>query len=55
VPLIDTILAEYPDKVEAFKDGKTGLMGFFVGQVMRATDGKAKPQLVKALVQEKLG
>ncbi len=54
-PIIDKLLADYPDKVDAYKGGKTGLLGFFVGQVMRATGGKAKPQLVKEMVEAKLG
>lgn len=53
-PIIAKLIAEDPDKVEAYRDGKTGLMGFFVGQVMRETGGKANPQLVKELLEEKL-
>ncbi len=53
-PLVDTLLAENPDKVEAFRGGKSGLMGFFVGQVMRQTGGKAAPAVVRALVAERL-
>ena len=53
-PLIDKLLAAYPDKADQYRAGKTGLMGFFVGQVMRETGGKANPQLVKTLVEEKL-
>ncbi|PNY82034.1 glutamine--tRNA ligase/YqeY domain fusion protein [Deinococcus koreensis] len=40
---VQTVLAANPDKVEAFRAGKTALMGFFTGQVMRATGGKAEP------------
>src|SRR5690606_10806437 len=36
-PVVDRVLAAYPDKVEQYRGGKTGLMGFFVGQVMRET------------------
>ncbi|AEB12361.1 glutamine--tRNA ligase/YqeY domain fusion protein [Marinithermus hydrothermalis] len=54
-PVVDRVLAAYPDKVEAFRKGKTGLMGFFVGQVMRATEGRANPRVVQALVARKLG
>ena len=53
-PLIDTLLAAYPDKADQYRAGKTGLLGFFVGQVMRETGGKANPQLVKELVEGKL-
>jgi aspartyl-tRNA(Asn)/glutamyl-tRNA(Gln) amidotransferase subunit B len=40
--------------VEAYKNGKTKLMGFFVGQVMRETKGKADPKIVNRLLREKL-
>ena len=53
-PIIDGLLAAFPDKVALYKAGKTGLLGFFVGQVMRATDGKANPQLVQSLVRDRL-
>ena len=43
-----------PDKAAAYKSGKTGLLGFFVGQVMKATQGKANPQLVNELLQKML-
>ena len=51
---IEEIMAANPDKVEAYRGGKEKLIGFFVGQVMRATQGKANPQMVNALLQEKL-
>jgi Asp-tRNA(Asn)/Glu-tRNA(Gln) amidotransferase B subunit len=47
-------LAANPDKVAAYRGGKTGLLGFFMGQVMRATGGKANPQVVKKLLQAAL-
>ncbi len=53
-PIIDHILADNPGKVADYRSGKTGLIGFFMGQVMRATGGKANPQVVKPLVEEKL-
>ncbi|GBF06819.1 glutaminyl-tRNA synthetase, partial [Deinococcus aerius] len=43
---IREVMAANPDKVEAYRGGKTGLMGFFTGQVMRATGGKADPKVV---------
>ena len=52
--IIARILAEHPAEVAAFRDGKKGLQGFFVGQVMRATQGRADPQLVQRLVGEAL-
>lgn len=54
-PIVERILAENPDKVSAFRAGKTGLLSFFVGQVMRETQGQANPQLVQDLVRQKLG
>ena len=48
------VIAENPDKVEAFRAGKVGLMGFFVGQGMRQTDGKADPQLLREALQRLL-
>lgn len=49
------VLAANPDKVEAYRAGKTALMGFFTGQVMRATGGKADPQRVAAVLTRALG
>jgi aspartyl-tRNA(Asn)/glutamyl-tRNA(Gln) amidotransferase subunit B len=53
--VIDRILAEAPDEVAAFRNGKTKLMGFFVGQVMKATRGKANPRKVNAILTKRLG
>lgn len=53
-PIIDEVIAKNPDNVEKFKAGNTKLLGFFVGQVLKATGGKANPQVVNALVAEKL-
>ena len=53
-PLIDDIMAKNPDNVAKFKAGNTKLLGFFVGQVLKATGGKANPKVVNALVAEKL-
>lgn len=54
-PILERLIAENPDKVAAYRGGKTGLIGFFVGQVMRETKGQANPQLVQELVARKLG
>jgi glutaminyl-tRNA synthetase len=54
-PIIDEIIANNPDNVAKFKAGNTKLLGFFVGQVLKATGGKANPQVVNELVAEKLG
>jgi aspartyl-tRNA(Asn)/glutamyl-tRNA(Gln) amidotransferase subunit B len=53
-PVIAEILAANPGQVEAYRGGKEGLLGFFVGQVMKATDGKANPKVVSELVRERL-
>jgi len=53
-PIIDEIIAKNPDNVEKFKAGNKKLLGFFVGQVLKATGGKANPQVVNKLVAEKL-
>jgi aspartyl-tRNA(Asn)/glutamyl-tRNA(Gln) amidotransferase subunit B len=53
-PLVERILAANPGQVQAYRGGKEGLLGFFVGQVMRETQGKADPKVVNALVREKL-
>ena len=49
------VFAEFPERVDAYRGGKTGLMGFFLGQVMKATDGKANPQVVRELLETALG
>jgi aspartyl-tRNA(Asn)/glutamyl-tRNA(Gln) amidotransferase subunit B len=53
-PLIDRILADNPGQVASYKGGKQGLLGFFVGQVMKETQGKADPKVVNELLREKL-
>jgi aspartyl-tRNA(Asn)/glutamyl-tRNA(Gln) amidotransferase subunit B len=53
-PVIDRILREHEAQVEAYRGGKEGLLGFFVGQVMRETGGKANPQVVNERLREKL-
>jgi aspartyl-tRNA(Asn)/glutamyl-tRNA(Gln) amidotransferase subunit B len=53
-PLIDEVLAEHPDQVTAYRGGKEGLLGFFVGQVMKRTNGKADPKVVNDRLREKL-
>ena len=53
-PIIDEIIAKNPDNVEKFKAGNNKLLGFFVGQVLKATGGKANPQVVNELVAKKL-
>ncbi len=52
--IIDEIIEKNPNQVAAFRGGKTGLLGFFVGQVMKATRGQANPKTVNELLQKKL-
>lgn len=51
---IDAILAQHADKVAEYKSGKDKLFGFFVGQVMKATGGKANPAALNDLLKKKL-
>jgi len=48
------VLAAHPSQVAEYRSGKTKVMGFLVGQVMRATQGRAKPDAVNRLVEEAL-
>ena len=52
--LVDGILTEHPDDVADYRAGKTKLLGFFMGQVMKATQGKANPKMVNELLRKKL-
>ncbi|MEM7096847.1 MAG: Asp-tRNA(Asn)/Glu-tRNA(Gln) amidotransferase subunit GatB [Pseudomonadota bacterium] len=52
--VVEQVLAENPDQVQQLKDGKDKVLGFLVGQVMKATQGKANPKEVNALIREKL-
>lgn len=52
--IIDKIIAANPDKLEQFRAGKTKLQGFFVGQIMKETGGKADPKLSNKILNEKL-
>jgi aspartyl-tRNA(Asn)/glutamyl-tRNA(Gln) amidotransferase subunit B len=53
-PIVERILANNPGQVAAYKGGKEGLLGFFVGQVMKETEGKADPKVVNDLLRQKL-
>lgn len=53
--VIDSVLAQNPDNVAAYKAGKINLFGFFVGQVMKASKGAANPQMVNEILKKKLG
>jgi aspartyl-tRNA(Asn)/glutamyl-tRNA(Gln) amidotransferase subunit B len=52
--VVTQVIENHPGEVAAFRGGKTKLLGFFVGQVMRETRGKANPRLVNELLKEKL-
>jgi aspartyl-tRNA(Asn)/glutamyl-tRNA(Gln) amidotransferase subunit B len=53
-PIVERILAANPGQVEAYRGGKEGLLGFFVGQVMKETQGKADPKVVNELLRQRL-
>jgi aspartyl-tRNA(Asn)/glutamyl-tRNA(Gln) amidotransferase subunit B len=53
--IVVAVLEANPEKVAEYRNGKVGLIGFFVGQVMRQTKGQANPQMVNQLLRERLG
>ena len=53
-PLVDRVIADNPDQVAEYRAGKDKLLGFFVGQVMKASKGKANPGMVNQLLKKKL-
>jgi aspartyl-tRNA(Asn)/glutamyl-tRNA(Gln) amidotransferase subunit B len=53
--IIDKVIQSHPNEVETYRSGKTGLIGFFVGQVMRETRGQANPRIVNEVLRKKLG
>jgi aspartyl-tRNA(Asn)/glutamyl-tRNA(Gln) amidotransferase subunit B len=53
--IVDEVLAANPKQVEQYKGGKTSVLAFFVGQVMKASRGQANPAAVNQLLKEKLG
>ena len=53
-PVIDAVIAAHPEQAETYRGGKEGVLGFFVGQVMRETQGKADPKVVNRLLAERL-
>ena len=52
--ILDRVLEENPEQLAAYRGGKTALLGFFVGQVMRATGGRANPQELQAALRKRL-
>ena len=53
-PIVDDVMAQNPDEVERYREGKKGLIGFFIGQVMQRSQGKANPQMVREMLAKKL-
>lgn len=53
--LVQKVVNAHPNEVEAYKNGKTNLLGFFVGQVMKETKGRANPKTVNQLIKEIIG
>ncbi|MGB8361710.1 MAG: Asp-tRNA(Asn)/Glu-tRNA(Gln) amidotransferase GatCAB subunit B, partial [Acidimicrobiia bacterium] len=54
VKVVEKVLAENPDAVESFRSGEQKVVGFLVGQVMRATQGRADPKMVNELLRREL-
>jgi aspartyl-tRNA(Asn)/glutamyl-tRNA(Gln) amidotransferase subunit B len=53
-PVVEDVIDDHPDQVQTYLDGKEGLLGFFIGQVMQRFDGSPDPELVRELLREKL-
>ncbi len=53
--VVEEVMARHADKVAEYKAGKEKLFGFFVGQVMKATGGKANPKAVNEILKRRLG
>src|SRR5687768_3178897 len=54
LPIINEVLKEFPLKVEEYKNGKKGIVGMFMGEVMKRSKGKADPKVANALITKKL-
>ncbi|MFZ9596142.1 MAG: Asp-tRNA(Asn)/Glu-tRNA(Gln) amidotransferase GatCAB subunit B, partial [Bdellovibrionia bacterium] len=54
LPVIDQVIADFPQQVAEYRSGKEKLLGFFVGQVMKQTGGKANPALLGEWIKKKL-
>ena len=50
--IVEKVVNAHPKEIEAYKNGKTNLLGFFVGQVMKETKGRANPKTVNELVRQ---
>ena len=53
-PIVDQVLIDHPGEVEAFRGGRSQVLGFLMGQVMRATGGKANPQMAQEILRSRL-
>ncbi len=53
--LVDEVIAAHPDEAATYRGGKQALLGFFVGQVMKRSGGRAEPKAVQQLLRDKLG
>lgn len=54
LPIIDEVIAAFPDKVKEYKKGKTAIVGMFMGEVMKRSKGKADPKITNELIVNKL-
>lgn len=54
LPVVEAVLEEHADQVQVYLNGKQGLIGFFIGQVMRRFDGSPDPRLVRTLLHERM-
>jgi aspartyl-tRNA(Asn)/glutamyl-tRNA(Gln) amidotransferase subunit B len=52
IPMIHEIVAKYPAKVAEYKGGKTGILSMFMGELMKATKGKADPKVATELIKQ---
>ncbi len=53
--IIDALITERPNEAEEYKQGKTALLQFFIGQIMKKTQGKANPKIAEEIIKKKLG
>ena len=53
--VVEKVIGAHPEQVAAYRGGKAATFGWFVGQVMKATGGKAAPAVVNRLLKERLG
>jgi len=53
-PVVEAVIDDHPDQVQTYLDGKEGLVGFFIGQVMQRFDGSPDPELVRRMLRDKL-